>query len=274
MSEEIGIVLDTVSIKPIIKASWLPEGHDGEIRYTNCYEQLMPVKDGLSGAFKTGLSEKEAKSIELKMKLKEGTLSPYNEEFWGDHKNGAKLTRDGLVLNPNYPADRIKLAWLSQHPFVAGSESEKYDDPAYGYVITSVVQEATVKNKKRELLKVAYQKLWTLSTEEKSDVLRLYGKKVDRTTSPEVIDDTINTMVENEPKAFLEIVEDPDFKTKILIKESIQCKAIILEGSKYKLNGGDIIGHDINEAVEYINDPQNATTKKSLVAKVKLAKTQ
>ena len=271
MSEE-RIVLDKVHIKPIIKEGWLPKGHDGEIRYTACYSQLMPIYDSSSRSYRTGLTEKETKDLEKDLRMESGTLSPYNEEYWSDYRRGARLTNEGLILNPNFLEDKIKLAWLSQHPSVAQSEDSKYDEPDYEFVITSQVQEAKVRNVKRNLLKVAYKKVGELSLEEKTDVLKLYGKKIDKTTSPELIEDYIDTMIEDTPQTFLDIVEDPDFKTKILIKEAIQCKALVLEGSKYKLNGGDIIAHDIDEAVSYINDPQNATTKKSLVAKTKIAK--
>lgn len=270
MSEE-RLVLEKVHIKPIVRENWLPKGHDGEIRYTACYEQLMPVVDHSSRAYVTGLTEKEATLLEKELRLQPGTLSPYNEEYWSDHRKGARFTSEGLVLNPNFPEDKIKLSWLMVHPRVAKSEDEKFDDPDYEYVATSQVQEATVKNKKRSMLKDAYKKLWELSLEEKTDVLRLYGKKVTKETSAELIDDSINTLIEENPKDFIDIVEDPDFKTKILIKEAVQCKALILEGSKYKLIGGDVIAHDIDALVEYINDPQNAVTKKQLIAKVKLA---
>ena len=265
------VVLESVMIKPIVRENWLPKGHDGEIRYTACFEQLMPVLSHSSGAYLTGLSEQEALELEVKLRLKQGTLSPYNEEYWSDFRKGARFTSAGLLLNPNFPEDKIKLSWLMEHPRVAHSEAVKFDDPDYDYVMTSQVQEAKVRNIKRDLIKAAYSKLVTLSLEEKSDILKLYGKKVDKETSAELINDFIDTMVEDETKTFLDIVEDPDFKTKILIKEAIQCKALILEGSKYKLNGGDIIAHDIDDAVLYINDPQNAITKKQLVAKVKLS---
>lgn len=263
---------ELVTIKPIVKEGWLQKGHDGEIRYTNCQEWLMPVRDNLSKAFKTGLSDEEAEKIEKKLRLEPGTLSPYNDDFWANHKKAAKIGRDGLVLNVEFPEDRIKLSWLMEHPRVANSESEKNDDPDYDYVITSSVQEATVKNKKRASLKSALEKLWTLSTQEKIDVLKVLGKTISKTTSEELIDDYINSYVEDDPKTFISIVEDADFKTKVLIKEALACKAIVLEGTHYKLNGGDSIGYDLESTINYLNSPENASVKKGIVAKVKISK--
>lgn len=274
MSGEIEIHEDLVHLKPIVKEGWLPKGHDGEIRYTHCMEWLMPVRDQNTRGFKTGLTEDEAKLIEKQLRMEPGTLSPYNDAYWTDHTKAAKFGRDGLILNPKSPEDRIKLAWLKVHPRIAQSEGEKFDDPDYSYVITSVVQEATIKNKKRSLAKAAYEKLWSLTVEEKKDVLKVYGKKVSDSTSNELVEDYINALVEENPNEFLDIVNDPTFKSKILIKDAIQCKALILEGSKYKLNGGDVIAHDLDACIEYINDPQNAVTKKQLIAKVRLAKSK
>lgn len=266
MSEEL------VQIKPIVREGWLPKGHEGEIRYTNCQEWLMPVRDPSTGGFLTGLSDKDSELLEKKLRLEPGTLSPYNDEYWADHRKAAKFGREGLILNPKNPEEKIKLAWLMVHPRIAKTESEKFDDPDFGYVVTSIVQEAKIKNQKRSMLKLAYEKLWKLSLDEKSDVLKIYGRKVGTDTSAELIEDYINTLIEENPEEFISIVDDSNFKTKVLIKDAIQCKALSIEGSIYRLTGGDIIAHDIDAAIEYINDPQNAIVKKQLLAKVKLAK--
>lgn len=261
-----------VRLQPIVREGWLPAGHDGEIRYTSCFERLMPVRSALKRAYMTGLSEKEARELEKILRLPVDTLSEYNEDFWGDYKNGVDITRDGIVLNLEYPIDRIKLSWLKQHPRVAKSEAEKYDDPSYDYVLTSVIQQAERKNKKRALYKTAVLKLAELSLSEKIDVLKVYGKKIESNTSEELIEDYINTFVEEFPSDFLEIVEDKEFKTKVLLKEAIDCKAILTGSGNYQLNGGEVFAYDMDSAVEYLNDPANAAIKKQIVAKTKLAK--
>ncbi len=261
-----------VKVQPIVREGWLPAGHDGEIRYTSCFERLMPVKSALKRAYMTGLSEKEARELEKILRLPADTLSEYNDDFWGDYKNGIDITRDGIVLNLEYPIDRIKIAWLKQHPRIAQSELEKYEDPSYEYVLTSVIQQAERKNKKRALYQTALLKLRELSLNEKIDVLKVYGKKIESNTSEELVEDFINTFVEESPNDFLEIVEDKEFKTKVLLKEAIECKAILTGNGNYQLNGGEVFAHDVDSAVEYLNDPVNAATKKQIVAKTKLAK--
>ena len=269
---EIDNMDNKVKLQPIVREGWLPAGHDGEVRYTLCFERLMPVRSTFKRCYITGLTEKRAKELEEKLRLQPGTLSEYNDDFWSDYKNGIDIPKDGVVLNPEYPVDEIKISWLMQHPRIAKSEAEKYDDPSYDYVLTSPIQQAESKNKKRALLKSAILKLAELTLNEKIDVLKVYGKKISSDTPEELIEDYINTFVEESPQDFLEIVEDKEFKTKVLLKEAIDCKAILTANGNYQLNGGEVFAHDIDSAVEYLNDPSNAAVKKQIVAKTKLAK--
>ena len=53
------------------------------------------------------------------------------------------------------------------------------------------------------------------------------------------------------------IVNDKDFEIKVFIDDCLTSRVLIKEGSKYLLPGGDIIGYDINETMDYLSNPKN-----------------
>ena len=48
---------DKVTLKPIKKHGWLPDNHDGSIRYSKCFERLTVQAQKGTGVLNTGMSE-------------------------------------------------------------------------------------------------------------------------------------------------------------------------------------------------------------------------
>ncbi len=258
----------TVYVKPIQRSSWLPAGHDGEIRYTNCAEFLTVQMDTKLRCLNTGITEEEALVLEKELKMSPGTLSKYNVDYWSSFASLIPITRDGLELHLENPKDFIRYRNLLAHTEIANSEREKYESPEYKYVMTSPEQEAKIKNEKSRVIRKAYQLLGKLSFSEQKDVLKLQGKRVNNDSSEDFVESSITDLIEKNPMEFIEIVNDPMFKNKVFIQDCIANRTIIKSGSKYMLNGGDVIGLSIQEAIEYITDPNNQDVYIRLKAKV------
>ena len=54
---------DKVTLKPIKKNGWLPEDHDGSVRYSKCFERLTVQAARGTGVLQTGLSDEDEKPI-------------------------------------------------------------------------------------------------------------------------------------------------------------------------------------------------------------------
>lgn len=261
-----------VHVKPINRYSWLPDGHDGQTRYTGCAEFLCIQINIDTRALNTGLTADDEKRLEKALKLDVGTLSRFNFDYWGDYKKTIRIPKEGIVLNLDNPSDELTYLNLLAHSKVANSEQEKFENPEYEYVMTTPQKEAEVKNTVNKKKREAYKVFGKMSTSESIDVLKYAGKKTDNSHTIDMIESSIAEIIERDPQDFLDIVNDPDFKMKVFVKDCIGIKALVLRGTRYTINGGDSIGNTLIQAIEYLNDPINQDIYLDLKAKLEVAK--
>lgn len=158
-----------VYVKPIKKYTWLPEGHDGEVRFTGCAEHLA-VEQNMDKTFNTGLTMEEESRLEKVMFLEVGTLSRYNEKYWGDYRRTIAIPREGLKLDLANPKHELIYKNLLAHSHVANSQTEQVESPYFEYVMTTPQKEAEVKNTKGRVKREAYKQFGKFGTDRKSVV--------------------------------------------------------------------------------------------------------
>lgn len=258
---------EKVEVKQFRKNGWLPEGHDGELRYSRCAVELLPQVDQ-TGYPITGLDEEAERFFEQKLSLSTGTLSRYNQDYWSKYR--IKIGKEGLFLDLKNPKDLLTYELLKVHTKIANSEAEKRDSPFAEYVLTSKTQEAkaeavTVKEKRK-----AYKLFGAMSTKEMAGFLKVYGKRPSKGTGTDFLEAEIGKIIENSPKEFITIMEDPALKTKVFIDDCLAAGALIKSGSKYLLKGGDVIGYSLDETIVYLKAPENQEVLISLKSKVKV----
>ena len=129
-----------VTLKPIKKHGWLPDDHDGSLRYSKCFERLTVQAMKGTGVLNTGLTEEDEMRLEKKMHMSPGTLSKYNKDYWTMFK--IDVPAEGISLDTSNPEEEVKYLVLKAHQRVANSEMERFDTPFAEYVMTSVEQEA------------------------------------------------------------------------------------------------------------------------------------
>ena len=66
---KVSVNKDKVTLKPIKKHGWLPDNHDGSIRYSKCFERLTVQAMKGTGVLNTGLSEEDERRLEKKMNI-------------------------------------------------------------------------------------------------------------------------------------------------------------------------------------------------------------
>lgn len=245
---------ETVTVKQFRKNGWLPEGHDGELRYTHCFAQLVPKNDK-TGYPVTGLTPEDEAFFESKLKLASGTLTRYNLDYWGDFR--IDIPKEGLSLDLNNPYNLLVYKVLCADPEVANSEAEKHDSPFAQYVITSDQQEAKANSIKVNLKRKAWGEFSNMSSEEMANFLKVYGKRPAPNATSEWLESEVGKLIETNPELFLAIKNDENFKMKTFIDDCLVKKALIKSGTKYSLTGGDIIGYSLENVIEYLSKPEN-----------------
>jgi hypothetical protein len=243
-------------IKPIRKKGWLPEGHDGEVRFTGTEEWIAPQMDLDRRQLKTGLTEEDEIRLEKALNLKAGTLSKYNKDFWG--KFFIKLPKEGKKLYKDNPTDELEYRVAMAHSRIANSESEKMENySSADYVMTSEEQEAKVDNLKLKVKREAFKLLGKMTTEEMREVLIVAGKRPGGNASVDFVEAKAGELAEENSALFTQIAGDPDLKTKVLISNAVAQRVLRKVGSRYMLQGGDEIGFDLESTIQYLADPSN-----------------
>jgi hypothetical protein len=261
---------DKVTLKPIKKHGWLPDNHDGSIRYSKCFERLTVQAQKGTGVLNTGLTENDEVRLETKMHMAPGTLSKYNKDYWASFK--IDIPKEGAVLNLGNPEDEVKYLVLKAHQRVANSEMERFDSPFAEYVMTSDEQEAKVENKKSKLKRKAYKIFSNMSTTEMKDVLKVIGKRSGDDASVDFVESQLDKYLSDDPQAFINTVNDPTFKMRAFIDDCLTSRVLIKSGTKYKLPGGDIVGYTLEQTIEYLQNPDNQEVYLDLKGKMSIGK--
>ena len=246
---------DRVTLKPIKKNGWLPEDHDGSIRYSKCFERLTVQSQRGTGVLNTGLTEEDERRLEKKMNMSPGTLSRYNKDYW--NKFYIDVPKEGKELDLANPKDELVYFVLRDHQRVANSEMERFDSPFAEYVMTSVEQEAKVENKK---------------SKEMRDVLKVIGKRAGDDASVDFIESQLDKIVTEDPQEFLATVEDPTFTMRAFIDDCLSSRVLTKSGTKYVLPGGDVVGYTLEQTIEYLKNPDNQEVYLDLKGKLSIGK--
>ena len=247
--------LDKVTLKPIKKHGWLPDDHDGSIRYSRCFERITVQAQRGTGILSTGLTEDDERLLEKKMNMSTGTLSRYNKDYW--NKFYIDIPKEGKQLDLANPDHELIYMVLTAHQRVANSELERFDSPFAEYIMTSVEQEAKVENKKSKLKRKAYKRFSNMSTTEMSNVLKVLGKRAGDSASVDFIEAELDKIVTESPKDFLDTIEDPTFEMRAFIDDCLTERILVKSGTKFTLPGGDVVGFTREQTVEYLQNPDN-----------------
>lgn len=269
--------VESVSLKPIVRTSWLPKGHDGEFKFTGCETWLVPFKNGQTGQRNTGLTEEDERRLEIKLRLTVGTLNRYNEDYWGKYK--VMIPKEGKILMLDNPKDELDYLTLKANPLIANSLMEVADSPGATHYLSSVAKEAEVDNIKEKSERSAIKKFGQYSSKEMLDVLKIYtqleGKaaaKLTTSTPVDLIETTLYNKLKADPEEFLRISNDPSFKTRVLIDDLVSARVLIKTGSKYIVNGGDTVGATLQDTIDFLENPSNQDVLISLKGKLEAVK--
>ena len=268
-----------IKVVPVIRkgARNLPSGHDGEFMFTGCKLSLVVPFDTKRGQLVNPLTDEERENLEKLLMMKPGDLSIYKkgkENFWNSFR--VNLDKDALPLKLNEPMDYLRYKVLLTCPEIAPSWEQRFDRAEIRFALVDGEYEVQDKAKSSEIKRKAYEHFSDLqgSRERMIDFLMVYGKKPSSDASKDFLVAAIDDIITN-PKTidkFLAIVEDKKFEKKLFIERCLEAGALTRNKTKYLLPGGDIIGNNLDEAIEYINNKKNNEIYAMLKASVEAFK--
>lgn len=267
------------SVKPCRK-SWLHAinpNHDGNTIFSGAQIWIVAARSASNpDVVNTGLTEEERLAFEAEMFLQPGSLSPYNLKFWADKKNVIKVPKEGLTLDcDNNVKHKFWYKVLQASKRVAKGKEDLAVNSIADVLLTSVDQEAKFDSEKINTKTKAYVKFSSMSLADKINYLKVFDEgryKIDSTTKPDLIDQTLGNIVENNPEEFLAAFENPFYKDYILLEDLLSKNIITRKGGKFFINGGVELGLSKTQVVTTLRSDDFQETKIGLIAKLNATK--
>lgn len=211
-----------------------------------------------------------------------GDLSPYKTEknFWRSKAAKVVLNDMDLKLDLSNAKDYLTYAILkSNSDKIAGSLAEAKLNPKLLYVLVDENEKLVDKVSKGDMLRKAYKLSGKMSTDRQAmmDYLTVIGKRPAKTSKLEFLISEIDSQIENNVVAFLEVLDDPDYATRLLLSKALQIKAVIKDvNGKYRLPEGDELCKPTERAslqntLKFLNDNANQDIRLQLEALVEKA---
>ncbi len=246
-----------VTLKHINRYTW-----SGVKRYKNCIDSLGSYFTR-SGRLYTGLTKEDEERLgeNLGYNLKPGS------EFWDTFR--IRISGEDTIMDTSDPMDELKYLFLKSHKRVRnGLEDIK---PTANYVLVNKEEEALKSNEHSRVKRKAYKEMDKMSPAEIKKALRVLGQNANN-VNDEVAEARLNEFVDNAPLKFIEKwVNNKNRNTEFLVKESIAHNVIRRNKNVYKY-GSDVIGHSLEEAVEFLDNPEFQEIKTAILNEVETKK--
>lgn len=214
------------------------------------------------GRIETGLTPDDEERLEKALNLPKGTLA-FNSPYWETFT--IRIRQGELELDTAIPEHEIQYKVLLTMDKFAKNLSEKSSKA--DFVIYNEEQEAEVNNVARNSKKKAYTVLNAMSETEIKEALIAMGKKP-QSTSPQVLEDMLGSIVDSKPDYFLSIVEDKFFKQKVFLNKLLQNGILKKVGSQVVYDK-EVLGYDVESTIVFLIDPKNDTIVEALKKQLK-----
>lgn len=232
----------------------------GYVRYQRCKDYISPYLDK-SALLVTGLTDEEEKEFEKLLRMEEGKLSKYSE-YWNDYS--VIMYDKEKELDLSKIEDSLAYKFLKAHKNVANSWDSLSDWPYASYVITDDIVDAKSLNTEHDVKIKASILFSKLSVDQMSSLLKLYSGNLNNNNVPtEVVKSKLFLAMEDDPEKFIELVEDKALETKLMINQLVSLKVLRKNRNAYYY-GEDVLGHDLDDTVAHIDNPENQGLKVAL----------
>jgi len=224
-------------------------------------------------SFPNGMTQKEFFEKELGVDL--NPYAPQDTNFWRTDKRGrVALSKEGTSLNLNLPLDMLKyLILLSNKMLICPSYDDRKLKATYEFMMVDESRVTTKKLEEAGVKSQAYIKFAEVTNSKKTTIgfIKSLGRTIPVSATEDWMKNEVLSVVEKDPKFFLEIVNHPQYNERIFVQEAVEAGAIIRKGEKrYTLDNGAELG-EITDVINYLLNPDNQEVKLRIKAKIELA---
>jgi hypothetical protein len=214
-----------------------------------------------NGAVANVLTKAEKEYLEDKTGL---DLSVYGD-FWNDFH--VTLFKDDAnnILDLSDPMDYIRYKILKTlRNDIAPTWADRMKKGTYQFVITGSDEEFKEKKAKLDVRKEAWKKYGRIENnrEQLLGILKLQSSQpISEDSALNWIQGKVEEKLDENPQAFLDIVEDPSFDTKVLINRAVDAGYIVRRGNQYETVDGLELAEQgqvasFDNAVRYLDNPK------------------
>lgn len=233
----------------------------GLIKYKSCQDYIAPYYTR-SGSIYTGLTPEDEKYFEKALGYAEGTLSR-ESDFWTNFC--VKVGSRTVLLDDSIPRQQMIIKFLTGHKRVATSLDKM--DAGKDYLLINREAEAIEANKINKLRRDALREFDKLSIDQMRRCLRIMGIKSD-TMSNELVESTLFSMVDKNPKNFFVKWVDNKSKDTEFILESAIAKGIIRKDRTQYYYGTEMFADTLADAISYLDAKKNQDLKLSIINQI------
>lgn len=264
-----------IEIRPLPLEKWHGKKGKDDIAQPNTLECLMDN----TGRYCTGLTEEETSKYSdiLGVSLTPMYKPDEPHPFYSTRQAQVILPANTVILDDANPLDFVKYKFIQQSRFVAKNMKEWQEGnyPEATHVIYSEEEDLDVKASKVQIKRKANLLVNDMSAKQKERIIAVLSDRLKNFRSVKgkdanFLDIEIDKLIEDNAKLFVETVEENKdvLMAKALILEAINEGVLSKEGSGIYFMS-DLIGHGLDEAVEYINNPINQGLRIRVMEKVK-----
>lgn len=233
----------------------------GLVKYKACFDYIAPYYTR-SGSIYTGLTPEDEKYYEKALGYPEGTLAR-TSDFWTTFC--VKVGTRSVILDDSYPRQAMIIKFLSGHKRVATSLDKL--DAGKDYLLINREAEAIENNRLNKLRRDAIKEFDKLSLDQMRKCLRILGIGGSN-MSNEVVESTLFSRVDKNPKEFFEKwVDNKSKETEFLLEEAIAKGVIRKERTQYYY-GTEMFADSLQDAIAYLDAKKNQDLKLSIINQV------
>ena len=233
----------------------------GLLKYKACFDYIAPYFTR-SGSIYTGHTPEDEKHYEQVLGYPEGHLAR-TSDFWKTFC--VKVGSRGVILDDSIPRQEMIIKFLTGHKRVATSLDKL--TAGKDYLLINRQAEAIEQNKQNKLRRQAIKEFDNLSLDQMRKCLRILGVKSD-SMSNELVESTLFSMVDKNPKQFFTKWIDNKQKETEFILESAIAKGIIRKDRTQYYYGTEMFADSLPDAIAYLDAKKNQDLKLSIINQI------
>lgn len=260
-----------VVIKPVPTEKW--HGKDGKESFARpqSFEVLL---DSDKGRYATGLSQDDInwlRKMGVNLDLSDTYIPDQPHPYWGSNAAKIKLPNHTMIMDDEKPLEFIKIKNMKASKLVANSLKE-YEEglwPEATHIIFDESEETELKATKVQNRTKCTVIASKMSTEEKTNVVRILSEKSVAGRSVSFIDVEIDDIIQNKTDEFIALckMDKAELTTRAQLHEALFRNVLTKEGNAIYYMG-EKLGFDFEDTLKYFMQPDNQQIKISILEKL------